>query len=166
VKKLAVAMRPFKLFSGKLYSADPPSRRAGKFLVNLAAALAVAALLAGGTASAQAQTVAPGKRSTLPITKFYDTTHPLPAGKAGELIRSEEFEQYELPMSVDAVRILYHSRSAAGEDVAASGVVLIPSGKKPPAGGWPMIAWAHGAAGIARSCAPSLTRNLGHGPFL
>jgi len=159
-------MRPFKLFSGKLYSADPPSRRAGKFLVNLAAALAVAALLAGGTASAQAQTVAPGKRSTLPITKFYDTTHPLPAGKAGELIRSEEFEQYELPMSVDAVRILYHSRSAAGEDVAASGVVLIPSGKKPPAGGWPMIAWAHGAAGIARSCAPSLTRNLGHGPFL
>jgi len=159
-------MRPFKLFSGKLYSADPPSRRAGKFLVNLAAALAVAALLAGGTASAQAQTVAPGKRSTLPITKFYDTTHPLPAGKAGELIRSEEFEQYELPLSVNAVRILYHSRSAAGDDVATSGVVLTLSGKNPPAGGWPMIAWAHGAAGVARSCAPSLTRNLGHGPFL
>jgi pimeloyl-ACP methyl ester carboxylesterase len=102
----------------------------------------------------------------LPVTKFYETARPLPAGKPGELIRSEPFEAYELPFSVSAVRILYHSRSAAGEDVAASGVVLTPSERKPPPGGWPVIAWAHGATGVARSCAPSLTRNLGHGPFL
>jgi hypothetical protein len=72
----------------------------------------------------------------LPITKFYDTPHPLPAGKAGELIRSQSFEQYELPFSVDVVRILYHSCSAAGEYVASSGIVLIPSAGKLPAGGW------------------------------
>lgn len=36
---------------------------------------------------------------------------------------SESFEEYELPFSVSALRILYHSRSAAGEDVAASGVI-------------------------------------------
>lgn len=132
----------------------------------MAFALTVAILLAAGTVFAPARTAPPGKRRDLPLTKFYDTPHPLPPGKPGELIRSEEFEQYELPLSVDAVRILYHSRSAAGEDVATSGVVLTPSGEKPPAGGWPMIAWAHGAAGVARSCAPSLTRNLGHGPFL
>jgi len=125
-----------------------------------------AALLTAGTTSAQAPTPAPGKQRTLPLTEFYDTPHPLSAGKPGELIRSEEFDPYELPLSVTAVRILYHSRSAAGEDVAASGVVLIPDGKKPPAGGWPVIAWAHGVTGVARSCAPSLMRNIGHGPFL
>jgi hypothetical protein len=61
---------------------------------------------------------------------------------------------------------LYHSRSASGQDVAASGVLLFPAEKKAPSGGWPVIAWAHGITGVARSCAPSLRRNLGHGPFL
>jgi hypothetical protein len=121
-------------------------------------------------AFAQAPLPAPDKPSqilhTLPLTKFYDTTQPLPAGKPGELIRSESFDEYELPPEVSAVRILYHSRSASGEDVATSGVVLIPSDAKPPAGGWPVIAWAHGTTGVARSCAPSLMRNIGHGPFL
>ncbi|MGA8437930.1 MAG: lipase family protein [Candidatus Sulfotelmatobacter sp.] len=129
-----------------------------------------AALLAPGTAYTQVQTSVPGNHSeflrTLPLTRFYDTPHPLPAGKPGELIRSESFDEYELPFSVSAVRILYHSHSAAGEDVAASGVILFPDERKPPAGGWPVIAWAHGATGVARACAPSLMRNVGHGPFL
>ncbi|MGB6476476.1 MAG: lipase family protein [Candidatus Sulfotelmatobacter sp.] len=136
----------------------------------MAVGVIAAAWLATGTAFSRVQTPATGRRSqilrTLPLTKFYDTPHPLPAGKPGSLIRSQEFEQYELPYSVDTVRILYHSRSAAGEDVAVSGVVLIPSDKNPPAGGWPVIAWAHGASGVARPCAPSLMRNVGHGPFL
>lgn len=102
----------------------------------------------------------------LPITKFYDVPDPLPAGKPGILIRSQEFDQYEIPFSMTAVRILYHSRSVGGDDVAASGVVLYPYGRKPPAGGWPVIAWAHGFSGVARACAPSLMRNIGHGPFL
>jgi hypothetical protein len=101
----------------------------------------------------------------LPLTKFYDTASPLPPGKPGELIRSTEFDEYNLPAEVNAVRILYHSHSAAGEDVAASGVVLFPDGK-PPSGGWPVIAWAHSLNGVARDCAPSLDRNLQHGPFL
>jgi hypothetical protein len=104
-------------------------------------------------------------RRTFPITKFYDTPDPLPAGKPGELIGRQEFEEYELPAGVLAVQMLYHSRSAAGEDVAASGVVLYPDAKAPP-GGWPIIAWAHGLNGTARQCAPSLARNLQHGPFL
>lgn len=107
----------------------------------------------------------PRLHRTFPLTKFYDTPTPLPPGKAGDLIRSQNFDEYDLPLSVDAVRILYHSRSARGQDVAASGVVLYPDGK-PPAGGWPVIAWAHTLNGVARQCAPSLTRNLQHGPFL
>jgi hypothetical protein len=140
--------------------------RATTLRATLSVGLTAATLLAAGMAFAQVRTAAPGKRRALALTKFYDTPHPLPSGKPGELIRSEPFEEYEIPLSVSAVRILYHSRSAAGEDVAASGVVLIPYEKKPPPGGWPIIAWAHGATGIARSCAPSLMRNLGHGPFL
>ena len=104
-------------------------------------------------------------RRTFPLTKFYDTPHPLPAGKPGELIRKEEFEEYDLPSGVLALRILYHSRSPAGEDVATSGVILYPDSSPPP-GGWPVIAWAHDLNGVARQCAPSLVRNLQHGPFL
>jgi pimeloyl-ACP methyl ester carboxylesterase len=158
------------VFHPKLSFAVLPSLCDTLFFVTMAVGVTVATLLVPGTPFAEAQTPAPGKRSdilrTLPITKFYDTPHPLPTGKPGELIRSEEFDEYELPFSVSAVRILYHSRSAAGGDVAASGVVLIPGEGKPPAGGWPVIAWAHGATGVARPCAPSLMRNVGHGPFL
>jgi len=132
----------------------------------LSVGLTAATLLAAGMAFAQVQVAVPGKWRALPLTRFYDTPRPLPSGKPGELIRSELFEEYEIPLSVSAVRILYHSRSATGEDVSASGVVLIPYEKNPPPGGWPIIAWAHGATGVARSCAPSLMRNLGHGPFL
>jgi hypothetical protein len=98
-------------------------------------------------------------------TKFYDTPDPLPAGKPGDLIRSAAFDGYDLPLGIVAVRILYHSRSANGADATASAVVLLPD-KKPPAGGWPVIAWAHDANGVARQCAPSLAKNLQHGPFL
>jgi pimeloyl-ACP methyl ester carboxylesterase len=119
---------------------------------------------------AVAQTQAPATKSeirrTLPLSSFYDTPSPLPSGKPGELIRAEPFEEYALPAGVSAVRILYHSRSATGEDVAASGVVLFPEEETPPAGGWPILAWAHGSTGVARQCAPSLMRNVYCGPFL
>jgi hypothetical protein len=101
----------------------------------------------------------------LPLTKFYDVPDPLPRGKPGDLIRSAEFDGYNLPPEVNALRFIYHSQTAAGADVAVSGVILFPDAK-PPAGGWPIIAWAHSWMGVARSCAPSLARNLQHGPFL
>lgn len=111
------------------------------------------------------ETRKPQVRRTFPLTKFYETPNPLPGGRPGELIRKEEFDEYELADGVLAVRFLYHSRSAAGEDVASSGVVLHPDTKAPP-GGWPIVAWAHDVNGVARQCAPSLARNLQHGPFL
>lgn len=104
-------------------------------------------------------------RRLLPLTPFYSTSSPLPEGRPGELIRSEEFDEYQLSEGVNATRILYHSRSGSGADVASSGVVLTPD-RPPPPGGWPVIAWAHGFTGTARHCAPSLMRNLNQGPFL
>jgi hypothetical protein len=131
--------------------------------------LAFGGVLASGGLMVQAQTTAAPESvrrpRTLPITSFYDVPKPLPLAKPGELIRSEEYDDYELPYEFTVKRILYHSHSAAGTDVAASGVVLIPPGKT-PGGGWPVIAWAHDFTGTARPCAPSLMRNVGSGPVL
>jgi pimeloyl-ACP methyl ester carboxylesterase len=138
----------------------------------LAAATAVCLSLAGLTGkrefvhaqtATQARTFRPP--DTLPLTSFYDTPHPLLPGKPGELIRSKPTDEYNLPFELSAWRILYHSRTAKGEDVPVSGVVLVPDGK-PPAGGWSVIAWAHEYRGAARRCAPSLKKNLGVGPLL
>jgi pimeloyl-ACP methyl ester carboxylesterase len=101
----------------------------------------------------------------LPLGKFYETPEPLPAGKPGELIRAEQAYDYHLSYEASTFRVLYHSRSPQGKDVAVSGVVLVPDGE-PPAGGWPIIAWAHDFVGSARLCAPSLLKNLSEGPLL
>ena len=131
--------------------------------------LGTATSLAAIGAFAQGEMAVPAKQShpthALPLTKFYDTVNPLPAGKPGGLIRWERLGDYELPSAVSTVRILYHSRSAKGEDIAVSGVVLVPPGAS-PVGGWPVITWAHDFRGAARQCAPSLMKNLSAGPFL
>jgi pimeloyl-ACP methyl ester carboxylesterase len=101
-------------------------------------------------------------QDALPLTPFYEPPQPLVPAEPGTLIRAEPFVGYRLPDGAHAVRILYHSRALNGDDVAASGVVLIPA-VTPPAGGWPVIAWAHGTSGVARSCAPSLMKDLEYG---
>jgi hypothetical protein len=139
------------------------------FLTPVTAVSLILAGLPGNPELAQAQTATRAKEfrppATLPLTGFYDTPHPLPPGKPGELIRSEPIDQYNLPFELSVLRVLYHSRTANGEDVAVSAVVLVPDGK-PPAGGRPLIAWAHEFRGAARQCAPSLMKNLGAGPIL
>ena len=144
-------------------------RTARMFLTPVTAVSLILAGLHGNPELAQAQAATRAKEfrppATLPLTSFYDTPHPLPPGKPGELIRSEPIDQYNLPYELSALRILYHSRTANGEDVPVSAVVLIPDGK-PPARGWPVIAWAHEFRGAARQCAPSLMKNLGAGPIL
>jgi alpha-beta hydrolase superfamily lysophospholipase len=110
----------------------------------------------------RAQALLMEAQDALPLTRFYDPPRPLAAAAPGTLIRSERFAGYRLPKGATAVRILYHSRSLNGEDVAASGVILIPAGVAPPEG-WPVIAWAHGTSGVARICAPSLMKDVEYG---
>ncbi len=79
---------------------------------------------------------------------------PLPQGPPGRLIRATRIAG---PASLPGARawaVLYHSRSADGRDVAVSGLVVAPPGR-PPAGGWPVLAWAHATTGLADRCAPS-----------
>jgi pimeloyl-ACP methyl ester carboxylesterase len=109
-----------------------------------------------------AEAAAMEQADRLPITDFYSTPSNLAATKPGDLLRQEAFTGYSLPKGATAVRILYHSLDATGHDVATSGVVLIPAGK-PPAQGWPVIAWAHGTSGVARLCAPSAMKDVYYG---
>ncbi len=98
----------------------------------------------------------------LPMTSFYAMPAHWRRTRPGALLRQETFSGYSLPAGTTAVRILYHSVDGAGRGVVTSGVVLLPAGKA-PAGGWPVIAWAHGTSGVARACAPSLMKDVYYG---
>jgi acetyl esterase/lipase len=96
----------------------------------------------------------------LPRTAFFETDAATARGEPGTLIRSEEFAGYDLPAEVRSTRILYRSRSELDHEVVASAVVIVPTRAAPP-DGWPVVIWAHGVMGVARKCAPSLTKSLG-----
>lgn len=59
------------------------------------------------------------------------------------------------PEGAQAARVVYWSTSPSGEPVKVSGVIISPAGD-PPAGGRPVIAWAHPTTGVISRCAPSL----------
>ena len=56
--------------------------------------------------------------------------------------------------NADALRVMYHSRNRNNVDRAVTGIVAIPRAPA-PAGGRPIVSWAHGTTGIGSSCAPS-----------
>ncbi|MFI6998195.1 lipase family protein [Nocardia sp. NPDC050175] len=63
-----------------------------------------------------------------------------------------------------ATYIRYQSTSPAGKPIEVSGAVFLPNGDA-PAGGWPLIAFAHATTGVANACAPtSLPAMLDSGP--
>ena len=139
--------------------------------VLMASALAVA--FAGCSSSASTSTLgiptvsgASGRSGAIPA--FYVPPRPLPAAPAGTLIRAERVIGVPgVPAGATAWRILFHSRSIYGADLAESGYVIAP-GSPVPAGGYPVIAWAHGTTGFSATCAPSLFADGGGGtgPYL
>lgn len=146
-------------------------QRSGSVVTRLVAGLGGAAivLLVGRPSSADEwplprsvpDAIRMEQADALPITPFYST--PSLAGtKPGALLRQERASGYATPKGARAVRILYHSLDADDKDVVTSALVLVPAGP-PPAGGWPVIAWAHGTTGVARMCAPSLQKDVAYG---
>jgi alpha-beta hydrolase superfamily lysophospholipase len=91
------------------------------------------------------------------------TTRPAAArpANAGELVSAKAIPNLDpslAAVSSRADRILYRSASLDGQSIVVSGVLLLPKGKA-PAGGWPIVSWAHGSSGIADQCAPSTVKN-------
>jgi Secretory lipase len=108
------------------------------------AALAIAGTAVGCGGSEEASTTE--KRASAVAVP-----NPLPPGPPGDLIRKQ---QVEAPPGARVWRILYHSRSPDGRDIAVSGLIVAPD-DPPPLGGFPVVAWAHGTTGLADECAPS-----------
>lgn len=110
----------------------------GRFLL---ASLGACAALAVVLCDVQAQTT------------FYRAPEPEIAGQPGTIIREELM--FGAPAGAITHRVLYRSTDPDDRPIAVSGVVIVPPGKA-PAGGWPIVAWAHPTTGIVPRCAPSL----------
>ena len=87
---------------------------------------------------------------------FYQYSAAVP-DSPGRLLRQEPLPAaLGLKAAGAQWRILYTStdgRTGHGQ-LVTSGAVFVPPGPA-PAGGWPIMAWAHGTTGIADACAPS-----------
>jgi alpha-beta hydrolase superfamily lysophospholipase len=88
-----------------------------------------------------------------PHGDLYEPPRPLPHRPPGTLIWAEKVR---LPLNPPATvwRILYHSRSRLGRDIAVSGFAIVPTSAAPK-GRRPVYAWAHGSVGQGDQCAPS-----------
>ncbi|WP_072691238.1 lipase family protein [Rhodococcus marinonascens] len=82
---------------------------------------------------------------------------PLRIGlRPGELVASSQLPmQLWLPGTGSAYRMTYLTTDRHGI-TPSTGMVLVPQGP-PPAGGWPVMAWAHGTVGNSDAEAPSVT---------
>ena len=116
-----------------------------------AIALACAALLAGCVPDVERRIVE-GAVEKWEAPAFYELPDPIPDGAPGDILRSEK-----LASTMDgttAWRVLYHSTDVTGENILVSATVVSPS-TAAPAGGRPVVSWAHPTTGTAARCAPS-----------
>ena len=58
------------------------------------------------------------------------------------------------PNADESVVMTYKMKGITGQETQATALVFTPK-TAPPAGGWPIVAWAHGTTGVADKCAPS-----------
>ena len=112
--------------------------------------LAVVCGLAPGAPAAAAPVDVPDRFAGT-VDEFYVVPDPLPAGEPGDLIRVQDVSS---DAGATTVRIMYHSRDAAGRDRAVTGLVTYPDGPA-PAGGRPVVSVAPGTVGLASPCALS-----------
>jgi alpha-beta hydrolase superfamily lysophospholipase len=80
---------------------------------------------------------------------------PLPAfarSAAGDIVSATPIAG--APLGASAYRIRYRSTDKDGRPIIVSGAVVIPAGPAAP-GGRPIVAWAHGASGVAENCSIS-----------
>jgi acetyl esterase/lipase len=84
---------------------------------------------------------------------FYQTTAADLVGPPGSVIRQEV--THDDRNGATDYRVLYRSIGLRGEPIAVSGTIIVPVGAA-PAGGRPIVAWAHPTSGVAPQCGPSL----------
>lgn len=82
---------------------------------------------------------------------------PVAAQQAGRLISAEPMQ--ETPAGVQAWRVKYWTTNQYGKLFQVTGIVAAPREAIPPRPRR-VIAWTHGAWGVAEKCAPSLSPNF------
>jgi pimeloyl-ACP methyl ester carboxylesterase len=96
-------------------------------------------------------------RAEPPVAPFYDSVIKMsPNGKLGQIVK-----QVKVATSVkgaQAWRIAYISSDVGDRKTLVTGLVVAPVGLA-PAGGRPIMAWAHGTTGAAQNCGPSQVLN-------
>jgi pimeloyl-ACP methyl ester carboxylesterase len=112
--------------------------------------IVAATVLASCSSSPPAPSAVPAPRG---LPSFYRVPVPLPSARPGTLIKYQQVAADGVDGT--AYRVMYVSKSVAGQPVAVTGLVFVPS-RPPPAGGYPVVSWGHGTNGMADSCAPSL----------
>jgi alpha-beta hydrolase superfamily lysophospholipase len=116
----------------------------------------LAAVAAPGVAAPRAAAADGNMHSfTYPSAAELSTTQP------GDLLAVEPMEVTPAlrEASSRSIRIMYRSQGLHGTPAAVTGALMLPRGSA-PSGGWPIVAWAHGTAGVGPDCAPSLHPNL------
>lgn len=81
---------------------------------------------------------------------------PSNAQQAGQLISAEPI--VETPDGMQAWRISYWTTTGKSAPIMATGMVVAP--REPSTRARPVLAFAHGAWGVAQKCAPSLSRDF------
>lgn len=110
--------------------------------------LALGSLLAVALSSAHANP---------PMQSFYTSVMNMaPEGKLGQVIKKEVIETSV--KGAQAWKIAYISSDIAGRKTISTGLVVAPAGPA-PAGGRPVMTWAHGTTGSAQNCGPSQVLN-------
>jgi pimeloyl-ACP methyl ester carboxylesterase len=138
----------------------PPAARPTAGAVAVVVLLALVVSACGGPPATSSPNST--KQST-GLNAFYRTPDPLVAAPPGTMIRSEKLPASADPgVDANVYRVLYHSRSITGKDIAVSGVIAVPL-QAPTSGGYPIVTWAHATTGIADSCAPSRQPTTGIG---
>jgi fermentation-respiration switch protein FrsA (DUF1100 family) len=129
--------------------------------------VALASITTACSSSAKSATTTTGSKTpttpSTPVTSnpipapaglpaFYSVPQPLPT-TTGKLLKSEKVAAPGLHGTM--YRVMYVSQALTDKRVAVTGLIAVPNGA-PPAGGYPVVSWAHGTDGMADQCAPSL----------
>ena len=88
-----------------------------------------------------------------PVQPFYAAVMKMaPEGKLGQVIKQEKIDTSV--KGAQAWKIAYISSDVQGRKTISTGLVVAPVGQA-PAGGRPVMTWAHGTTGAAQNCGPS-----------
>jgi alpha-beta hydrolase superfamily lysophospholipase len=126
--------------------------RGGAALLGLVALVVAAA----GPAAATPPASRPPRQA--PAGDAFYRPRGMRSGRPGDVIWAAPIIA---PVGSRGWKVLYHSQSLDGRDIAVSGVVIVPTGKAAP-GGRPVISWAHGTHGLADACAPSKALDIAY----